>query len=625
MKNRKTRRISLFTIDILIIAGVYLGLKLLTIADINSVRVKNFGVLPLLAFCLCVMGLRSLFDIYNSVWRYANVSSFFKLVISDIVGGALFFGIGRMVEPINIGFAFSVFLMLSVLLTTLCSRFVYQLTYQHNSTKRHALAGNKVSGINMINVAIIGAGNIGATLADEFNRNKMFNYNPYVFIDNDPSKIGSKINGIDILAENDGVVDKIKSLPIQEIVIALPNLSAQEIQRLYNLYSQTGCKVKIYEQPMSDAIEGGPIAMRELKIEDLLFRDTISVKTDATRNFYKGKCVLVTGGGGSIGSELCRQVAKCSPSKLVILDIYENNAYDIQQELIQKYKEKLDLEVVIASVRDRKRLDEIFSQYRPEIVFHAAAHKHVPLMEKSSMEAIKNNVHGTKNVADIAEKYGVKKFLLISTDKAVNPTNIMGASKRLCEMIVQSRRDSATEFVAVRFGNVLGSNGSVIPLFTKQIKAGGPVTITDKRIIRYFMTIKEAVGLVMETCFMAKGGELYVLDMGDPVKILDLAERMISLSGKKPYEDIDIVEIGLRPGEKLYEELLMSHENQDKTDNEKIFIERDKPYTVQEVENKIAILDSAVEVGSYEEIKKAIKETVPTFKEPEKVNSKVEE
>lgn len=625
MKNRKTRRISLFTIDILIIAGVYLGLKLLTIADINSVRVKNFGVLPLLAFCLCVMGLRSLFDIYNSVWRYANVSSFFKLVISDIVGGALFFVIGRIVEPINIGFAFSVFLMLSVLLTTLCSRFVYQLTYQHNSTKRHALSGNNVSGINMINVAIIGAGNIGATLADEFNRNKMFNYNPYVFIDNDPSKIGSKINGIDILAENDGVIDKIKSLPIQEIVIALPNLSAQEIQRLYNLYSQTGCKVKIYEQPMSDAIEGGPIAMRELKIEDLLFRDTISVKTDATRNFYKDKCVLVTGGGGSIGSELCRQVAKCSPSKLVILDIYENNAYDIQQELIQKYKDKLDLEVVIASVRDRKRLEEIFSQYRPEIVFHAAAHKHVPLMEKSSMEAIKNNVHGTKNVADIAEKYGVKKFLLISTDKAVNPTNIMGASKRLCEMIVQSRKDSETEFVAVRFGNVLGSNGSVIPLFTKQIKAGGPVTITDKRIIRYFMTIKEAVGLVMETCFMAKGGELYVLDMGDPVKILDLAERMISLSGKKPYEDIDIVEIGLRPGEKLYEELLMSHENQDKTDNEKIFIERDKPYTIQEVDNKIDILDRAVEIGSYEEIKKAIKETVPTFKEPEKVNSKVEE
>lgn len=623
MKNRKTRRISLFTIDILIIVGVYLGLKLLTIADINSVRVKNFGVLPLIAFCLCIMGLRSLFDIYNSVWRYANVSSFFKLVISDVIGGTLFFLIGRALEPINIGFAFSVFMMLSVLLATLCSRFIYQLTYQHNSTKRHAIAGNSVSGINMINVAIIGAGNIGATLADEFVRNKMFNYNPYVFIDNDPSKIGSKINGIDILAENDGVVEKIKNLPIQEIVIALPNLSAQEIGRLYDLYSKTGCKVKIYEQPMSDtAIGEGPVNMRELKIEDLLFRDTISVKSEFTRNYYSDKTVLVTGGGGSIGSELCRQVAKCDPKKLVIVDIYENNAYDIQQELIQKYGKNLDLEVRIASVRDAARIDDLFAEIRPEIVFHAAAHKHVPLMENSSTEAIKNNVLGTKNVADAAEKYKVKKFLLISTDKAVNPTNIMGASKRLCEMIIQCRKDSETEFVAVRFGNVLGSNGSVIPLFTKQIKAGGPVTITDKRIIRYFMTIKEAVGLVMEACAIATGGELYVLDMGEPVKILDLAERMIKLSGKKPYEDIDIVEIGLRPGEKMYEELLMKHENQDRTDNEKIFIERDKPLLREEVDAKIKLLTDSLQDGSYEAVKSAIKSTVPTFVEPEKVNSK---
>ena len=352
------------------------------------------------------------------------------------------------------------------------------------------------------------------------------------------------------------------------------------------------------------------------------------INNAATRSYYSGKTILVTGGGGSIGSELCRQIAKCSPEKLIILDIYENNAYEIQQELIRKFGNKLDLVVEIASVRDRDRLDAIFAAYRPNIVFHAAAHKHVPLMEHSGCEAIKNNVMGTFNTADMAEKYGVEKFILISTDKAVNPTNIMGASKRMCEMVIQCRTDSKTLFMAVRFGNVLGSNGSVIPLFRDQIKQGGPVTITDKRIIRYFMTIPEASQLVMQAGFMAKDGELFVLDMGKPVKVYDLAYNMIKLSGFVPDEDIEIKEIGLRPGEKLYEELLIKTEHLEKTDNKKIFIERDMPLTREEVCEKIKLLLDALEASKKEIaspiIKDAMKKAVPTFVDPEKVNRNAE-
>ena len=344
-----------------------------------------------------------------------------------------------------------------------------------------------------------------------------------------------------------------------------------------------------------------------------------------TKAFYAGKTVLVTGGGGSIGSELCRQIAALQPKKLVILDIYENNAYDVQQELIRKYGDKLNLEVIIASVRDVERLEHIFRDLRPEIVFHAAAHKHVPLMEHSGVEALKNNVLGTYNVAEMSEKYGVEKFLLISTDKAVNPTNVMGASKRLCEMIIQCRENSKTEFTAVRFGNVLGSNGSVIPLFKRQIEAGGPVTLTDKRIIRYFMTIPEAVQLVMVTCAMAHNGELFVLDMGKPVKILDLAENMIRLSGFTPYKDIDIVEIGLRPGEKLYEELLMKTEELDKTSNDMIFIERDKGLPREEVERKLDLVRQAIETEEQSAVLEVIRKTVPTYHDPAEINGKADQ
>lgn len=354
-----------------------------------------------------------------------------------------------------------------------------------------------------------------------------------------------------------------------------------------------------------------------LDAKDLLFRDAIDVIDDDTRAFYKDKVVLITGGGGSIGSELSRQIATCSPEKLVIFDVYENNAYEIQQELIQKYGKSLNLAVEIGSVQDVARIEAVFSAYRPSIVFHAAAHKHVPLMEHSGSEAVKNNCLGTYNTACAAEKYGTEKFILISTDKAVNPTSIMGASKRMCEMIVECRTDGTTAFSAVRFGNVLGSNGSVIPLFKKQIAAGGPVTITDKRVTRYFMTIPEAVGLVMQAGAYATRGELFVLDMGEQVKIYDLAISMIKRSGLVPFKDIDIEEIGLRPGEKLYEELITNTEGLTKTKNDMIFIEHDTPYTREEIEDKLSILKEAIKLSegdiSSEKITEALKRVIPTF------------
>ena len=359
--------------------------------------------------------------------------------------------------------------------------------------------------------------------------------------------------------------------------------------------------------------------------EHLLFRKPININNGLALDYYRDKTVLVTGGGGSIGSEICRQIARCAPRRLVILDIYENNAYEIQQELLREYGDSLDLWVYIASVRDAERLFAVFNECRPDVVFHAAAHKHVPLMQSNPSEAIKNNVLGTYNAANAAESCGVQKFIMISTDKAVNPTNIMGASKRMCEMIVQCRTDSTTSFASVRFGNVLGSNGSVVPLFRRQIEGGGPITITDKRIVRYFMTIPEASQLVIQAGAMAKQGQLFVLDMGDPVRIYDLAVNMIRLYGLIPEKDIKIEEIGLRPGEKLFEELLINNENVEKTDNDMIYVETDTPYTREQVDEKIDILVRAMESPDEKDIVAAMKMAVPTFSEPAEINSNAED
>ena len=568
---------------------------------------------------------RLVFGVYNSVWRYTRTLSYLNLICADLIGTAVS---ATIVSFTSLFIGLEIFLILAPIncILTLASRYVYRLFYKH-------LHKAPAEESKRINVAIIGAGQLGAFLANELLCNHQSTYRPLFFVDKDAQKIGNNVVGLKVYAEDEQIFELLKTNQISELFVAVANLDNEEAVRLFEFYSRAKCKLKIYDIPVKDFSrdedhEEKPKVIRDFQIEDLLFRKPMRINSPATRAYYSGKTVLVTGGGGSIGSELCRQIARCAPKKLIILDIYENNAYEIQQELIRKYGAKLDLAVEIASVRDRDRLDAIFAAYTPDIVFHAAAHKHVPLMEHSGCEAIKNNVMGTFNTADMAEKYGVEKFILISTDKAVNPTNIMGASKRMCEMVIQCRTDSKTLFMAVRFGNVLGSNGSVIPLFREQIKQGGPVTITDKRIIRYFMTIPEASQLVMQAGFMAKDGELFVLDMGKPVKIYDLAYNMIKLSGFTPNEDIKIEEIGLRPGEKLYEELLIKTEHLEKTDNKKIFIERDTPLSREQVRDKLIMLRDAVEASKGEIapplIKEAMKKAVPTFVDPEKVNKHAE-
>ena len=577
----------------------------------------------------CIIASRILFNIYHNVWRYANSKAYLMLVVADSIGGGIGVGICYAVHRFSIQIYFGIWQSLATVamftLVTLVMRFCYQQRYRHLNMS--------LDTINKTGIAIVGAGTTGASLAEDMLYTAKSKYKPMCFIDVSTEKIGSKVCGVPVLPEDENIVKKIKSMPVQEIIIALPEPDSDTTKRLIELYRETGLPIKIYDFPFRENESTEPDTsskrrLRDVRIEDLLFRDSLKVVTEETDAFYNGKTVLVTGGGGSIGSELCRQIAKRSPKKLIVVDVYENNAYDLEQELRRKYGDKLDLAVEIASVRDTRRIDGIFAHYRPEIVFHAAAHKHVPLMEHSGTEAVKNNILGTYKTANAAEKYGAEKFILISTDKAVNPTNIMGASKRMCEMVVQCRTDSKTSFAAVRFGNVLGSNGSVIPLFKRQIEAGGPLTITDKRIIRYFMTIPEASQLVMQAGAMAKRGELFVLDMGKPVKILELAENMIRLSGLNPYEDIDIVEIGLRPGEKLYEELLIKTEELSKTENNLIFIEHDTPRTRDEMESIIAELKEIcmnhTEIGS-DAIRDVLHRMVPTYYTPEEINVKAEQ
>ncbi len=617
------RKIELVLVDIAIIICVYYTTNLVKVLRLHSIVLNGeINLVRMLALVVTIMAGRIVFGVYRNIWRYANIQTYLTIMVSDFVSNVLLMLLGRVWFAVNLGIGVHLIVAMAILLVTLLSRYCYQLLYAYrNRNADKNIEGNAFSQLYKVEVAIVGAGNVGATLSDEFFRNPRSRYVPVCFIDTDPEKVGQTINGVPVYPEDDSTANLLKRMKVREIIIALPDLTVERKQKLYERYQNTGCTVKLYDYPSGTEEKAtAKRALRDFRIEDLLFRDTIQVENSQTMAFYGGKTVLVTGGGGSIGSELCRQIAALHPKKLAILDIYENNAYDVQQELIRKYGDKLDLEVIIASVRDVERLDQIFRDLRPQIVFHAAAHKHVPLMEHSGVEALKNNVLGTYNVAEMAEKYGVEKFLLISTDKAVNPTNVMGASKRLCEMVIQCREDSKTEFTAVRFGNVLGSNGSVIPLFKRQIEAGGPVTLTDKRIIRYFMTIPEAVQLVMVTCAMAHNGELYVLDMGKPVKILSLAENMIRLSGYTPYKDIDIVEVGLRPGEKLYEELLMKTEELDKTDNDMIFIERDKKLTRAEVDHKLDLVREAIKTEDQSAVLDVIRKTVPTFRDPEVVN-----
>ena len=467
------------------------------------------------------------------------------------------------------------------------------------------------------NLLIVGAGSAGQWLINSIETNKNVHYNVVGLIDDNPEKIGKIIHGIKIIDSCDKIVEVCEKNNVDEIIVAIPSMDSETQKKVYDHCAKTGLPVKTL--PTIDEIVSGSEMgdafqhIRSVSIEDLLARKPVKLDNELLQGEITGKVILVTGGGGSIGSELCRQIAKQNPSKLVLLDIYENNAYDLQMELKSVYPD-LDLRVVIASVRDEERIYQVFEEYKPVIVFHAAAHKHVPLMEYNPGESIKNNVFGTYNVAKAADKYRAKKFVLISTDKAVNPTNIMGATKRICEMIVQSMQEiSKTEFVAVRFGNVLGSNGSVIPLFKKQIENREAITVTHKEITRFFMTIPEAAQLVLQAACYAKGGEIFVLDMGQPVKIYDLALNLIRLSGLKPFEDIDIKITGLRPGEKLYEELLMDEEGLKETANSKIFIGQPIFVNLETLKKSLAKLEEAMVSNDKEYIKDIVAEVVPTY------------
>ncbi len=523
---------------------------------------------------LCVF---TYFKFYSTLWQYAALGEMINIIIAVIVSAGInlagiFIFVGRM--PLSYIVLYPI--CLGVLIGS--ERILYRYMLLKLRETRIRSDNPKEAGINTM---IIGAGEAARTLIREFKSSpETYNIIQCV-IDDDDKKKGKYIQGYLVVGGREKIQECVKQYQIQEIIVVMPSANKKEIRKILEICKETNCKLKILPgiyQLVKGEVEISKL--RAVQIEDLLGREPIKINLDEVMEYLEGKIVLVTGGGGSIGSELCRQIAAYHPKRLIIVDIYENNAYEIQQELKRKYP-KMDLIVLIASVRNTHRMESIFYEYKPDVVYHAAAHKHVPLMEDSPNEAIKNNVFGTYKTAMAAAKYGTKRFVLISSDKAVNPTNIMGASKRICEMIIQILdKEYDTEFVAVRFGNVLGSNGSVIPLFEKQIAEGGPVTVTHPDIIRYFMTIPEAVSLVLQAGAYAKGGEIFVLDMGEPVKILVLAENLIRLLGYIPYEDIDIVFTGLRQGEKLYEELLMKEEGIQSTNNKLIYI--GKPIKINE-------------------------------------------
>lgn len=546
-----------------------------------------------------------LLNLYNNVWSFIGVHEELMIVAACMLSTA-FQGLGMEVFMLEVPRSYYVFYLFLMVTTTTITRFSYRML----ATVKHGLKRNRGE---IVNTLVIGAGEAGSVIVQEIKSSKYLNRNVVGIIDDNPSKKGKYLHGIKILGNRNDVKRLAEKYDVQEIILAIPSASAKDTRDILKICNETECKLKVLPGMYQLITEEVSVSkLKEVSIEDLLGRDTINIDVESVCNHVNNQVVMITGGGGSIGSELCRQIAAHNPKLLIIFDIYENTTYDIQQELIKKYP-SLKLETLIGSVRNTKRIESVIERYRPNIIYHAAAHKHVPLMEDSPNEAIKNNVFGTYKTARAADKYGVKRFVLISTDKAVNPTNIMGASKRICEMIIQTfSRYSATEYVAVRFGNVLGSNGSVIPLFKKQIAEGGPVTVTHPDIIRYFMTIPEAVSLVLEAGANAKGGEIFVLDMGEPVKIADLAKNLIRLSGYKLGEDIEIKYTGLRPGEKLYEELLTKEEGLKKTANALIFV--GKPLEFDEVHflSKLKELEEKANSESYE-IKELVADIVPTY------------
>jgi len=612
------RKQIVFLMDLFIVNFVYFVMIYWVPIRNGTLITEIFTWIPnltLMIVCLC--GFLWASKSYDSLWRYAETDEYISLIFMGGIAYVVYFLIQKILPIPKIPSVLSLCIYSMSLLLMMTARFIYR-KYRMKVTSRNQ--GKKVR------CAIIGAGNAGVALLNEMKNNVSNHYQPVCFFDDDPEKVGKFIHGIEVKGKIDMMPLLLRNTMVTEIIFAIPSANPTRRKEILEMCSTLHCHVKVLPDSFA-AVQSENLTqnVRNVKIDDLLGRERVVFNNQEVFGFLQDKVIMVTGGGGSIGSELCRQIAKRGPKRLIVVDIYENNAYDLQQELKMEYGNKLDLKVEIASVRDREKVRELVGYYRPQIIFHAAAHKHVPLMEECPEEAVKNNVFGTYNVVHAADEFGVDKFVLISTDKAVNPTNVMGATKRFCEMILQSMKGrSHTEYAAVRFGNVLGSNGSVIPLFRRQIEAGGPVTITDKRIIRYFMTIPEAAQLVLEAGAMAGSSEVFVLDMGQPVKILDLAENLIKLSGYVPYVDIDIVETGLRPGEKLYEELLMKSDGLMKTTSSKIFIERQQEISQEEMDEKLDILHKALQAGGRENIRLAMKQVVPTYRDPEEVNCQVQ-
>lgn len=606
----KYRSILLRILDIAIIIGVYLFAMIFllrSIADQDNIR-AYYLLIVILIYLISF----EIFKVYKPIWRYAGLREISYLTFACMTASVISIFAFVLIEKNIVYMFFSIFITFVSSIIIVFSRIIYKslLKYRLNNAED-----------TRDKIVIVGAGSACAMLLKNLGEVELRRYNIVAIFDDNPDKHGKEINGVKVLGNCGLIPTYCNEHQIDNIVIAINVISQEDLNNILDICMMTHCVVRIMPT-MSDIINDYPLTswnkISEVKIEDLLGRPSIELSTPLLRSSIENKVVMVTGGGGSIGSELCRQIALNNPKQLIILDYYENNAYEIQQELIRKHREKLNFVVEICNVREMDKVDKIMQIYKPNLVYHAAAHKHVPLMEHNPEEAVKNNVFGTYNVATCSSKYGVEKFTLISSDKAVNPTNVMGATKRICEMIIQSLNNtSSTKFVAVRFGNVLGSNGSVVPLFKKQIAEGGPVTVTHPDMVRYFMTIKEAVSLVLTASASANKGAVYVLDMGSPIRIYDFAIKMIRLSGFTPHKDIKVVFTGLRPGEKLFEELLVT-EGKEKTAYNKIFVESLAAVQLDTIEKALTEFRTILsqDAFDYESVKSIIKELVPTYVPP---------
>lgn len=613
-KEGKAKALFLMSLDTLVIVNSYI-LAFIIRFNFDFIMDERNGLILFLPIIVIIyLMMLSIFKMYKSIWTIVGIDEVAFGLIACLIATGIILIISTIISSIYYIDHVTVLLAgLFIMIFTIGIRVSFRIYRRMISHGRVLLNSSNIS--NLEKILIIGAGSCGQLIIEEIRKQNPIKQKVIGFIDDNPSKIGTYLRGIKILGNRNKITEISEEKNVDLILIAMPSVDGKTKKEIIEICQSTRAKVKII--PGMYELIGGKVSlnrMRDIDLRDLLGREEVILDKKGIKDYIENKVIMVTGGGGSIGSELCRQIAKFSPELLLILDIYENNAYELENEIISNFK-NLKEKVLIASVREEKRLENIFNKYKPQVIFHAAAHKHVPLMEDNPEEAIKNNVIGTLNVAECAHKYGAERFVLISTDKAVNPTNVMGASKRMCEMIIQAiDKNSNTEFVAVRFGNVLGSNGSVIPLFKKQIAKGGPVTLTHKKITRYFMLIPEAAQLVLQAGAYAKGGEIFVLDMGNPVLIYDLAKDLIKLSGFEPDIDIKIEITGLRPGEKLYEELLMDEEGLRKTSHEKIFIAKPGEYDFEMLKLGINALKKIADLGDVETLKTALQFIVKTYR-----------